>query len=163
MQSLPTQTAIRIFANVRSQSSKAIFLCTQEHGPVLSFGANRTRAVRYLLRLHWAGSEIERRTDDHQQFALLLDRGGPKGALRLVLYDGANPQPVVDYDGKDGSLSGQILIQAHAEQGDGEAVLHAIFAASGESSLVIDSDQELKRHLTLVTSMLEGGAIDGVF
>ena len=163
MQSLPTQTAIGIFANVRSRSSKAIFLCKQDHGPVLSFGANRTRAVRYLLHLHWAGSEIERRTDDRQPFALLLDRGGPKGTLRLVLYDGANPQPVVDYDGKDGSLSGQILIQAHAEQGDGEAVLHAIFAASGESSLMIDSDQELTRHLTLAASMLEGGAIDGVF
>ena len=152
MQSLPTQTAIGIFANVRSRSSKAIFLCKQDHGPVLSFGANRTRAVRYLLHLHWAGSEIERRTDDRQPFALLLDRGGPKGTLRLVLYDG-----------KDGSLSGQILIQAHAEQGDGEAVLHAIFAASGESSLMIDSDQELTRHLTLAASMLEGGAIDGVF
>ena len=42
-----------IVAYVQSRSFKAIFLCKQKPGPVFSFGANRTRAVRYLLHLHW--------------------------------------------------------------------------------------------------------------
>lgn len=162
METAPTKTATSIFASIKSRSSHAVFLCEQDAGPVLSFGANSTRAIRYLLRLQWNGLEMKRRTDDHQQFALLLDRGGPEGTLRLVLYDGINPQPIVDYDGKNGKLTGQILIRAHAERGDGEAILHAVFTANGGASLIIDSDQELARHLTLAASMQEEGTINGL-
>ena len=85
------------------------------------------------------------------------------GTLRLVFYDGVNPQPVVDYDGNGGGLTGHILIQAHAEHGDGEAILHAVFTASGESSLLIEPNQEMSRHLTLVTAMQEGVNTSGLF
>lgn len=163
METMPTPNAVAIFAAVQRGTQDSVFLCEQNSRPVLSFGANRTKVVRYWIHLRWREREIQLRSRDHKQVAFLLDRGGPERTLRLVLYDGVNPLPIIDSCGKDGSLSGQILIQAHAEQGDGEAVLHAIFAASGESSLVIDSDQELTRHLTLEASMLEGGAVDGLF
>ena len=163
MQTAPTQIAASIFASIQGRNNQAVFLCEQDAGPVLSFGMNRTRTVRYLLHLKWNGREIRRRTDDHQQFALLLDRGGYQGTLRLVFYDGVNPQPVVDYDGNGGGLTAHILSQAHAEHGDGEAILHAVFTASGESSLLIEPNQEMSRHLTLVTAMQEGVNTSGLF
>lgn len=163
MQTAPTQIAASIFASIKSRSSHAVFLCEQDAGPVLSFGANSTRAIRYLLHLQWNGLEVKRRTDDYQQFALLLDRGGPEGTLRLVFYDGVNPQPVIDYDGNGSGLTGHVLIQAHAERGDDAALLHAVFAASGESSLAIESNQDLCRHLTLVTAVQEGVSTNGLF
>ncbi|WP_300135102.1 hypothetical protein [uncultured Oscillibacter sp.] len=162
-QSSPTPTALGIFANIQARSNHAVYLCRQDAGPALTFGMSRTRAVRYMLHLSWHGHEVKRQTDDHQSFAILLDRGGPERALRLVFYDGMAPQPVIDFNGKDGGLVGQILIQAHAERSDDEAIIHAIFNRNGESSLVIDADQELLHHLILAASMQEEGTTDGLF
>ena len=152
-----------IFAAVRGFSQGAVFLCEQNGKPVLSFGRSRTRCVRYVMHLRWQEREYLIRSKEHPTCAILLDRGGPEQALRLVLYDGVNLQPIIDYDGKGGGLAGQILIQAHAEQGERDAIIHAIFTSNGESSLVIEPNREFTRHLTLVTAMQEGVNTSGLF
>lgn len=158
MQTAPTNTASAIFDSVQRRCAGAVFLCMGTEGPRLSFGINQTDQLTYHIYLRTAKSSISLCSDEPEPFALLLDDLGEQGSLRLVLYLPDNPQPRVEWNGRDGDPpAGQILIQARAQNGLDRAVLHAVFAPAGQSSLIIDSSPKLIKHLDIASMFLRGG------
>ena len=155
METSPTQTALAIFDAIQRRCANAVFLCMGTEGPRLSFGSNQSDQVTYRIYLRSSESSISLSSEKPTPFALLLDDLGEQGGLRLVLYLPDDPQPRVEWNGRDGDPpAGQILIQACAPNGLDRAVLHAVFAPNGQSSLIIDSSPKLIKHLDIASMFL---------
>ena len=124
----------------------------------MSFGVNQTDHLTYRICIRASSLTLSLSSEEPEPFALLLDDLGEQGSLRLVLYLPDNPQPCIEWNGRDGDPPvGQILIQAHAQNGLDRAVLHAVFAPNGQSSLIIDSSPKLIKHLDIASMFLRGG------
>lgn len=162
MKTEPTPTASAIFQNINRKNPTAIFLAVKEDGLQLSFGSNRTRVARFSIHLYTPGQEIELHSGSATPtpFILILDQNATTGALRMALYMEPGPTPVYECDGTDEGnygLFGQILILAHEEHGDGQAVLHAVACENGQSSLLVDASPKLLRHLELSANLTKEG------
>ena len=155
MKTSPTPTAIAIFDSIQRRRINAVFLCVGTEGPRLSFGGNQTDRLTYRIDLRIPTSPISLRSEKPESFALLLDDLGEQGRLRLVLYLPDDSQPCIEWNGSEGEFPvGEILILAHAQNGINHAVLHAVFASSGQSSLIIDSSSKLSKHLEICSNLL---------
>lgn len=156
MRTYPTETALAIFDSIKRKYASAIFLANGELGPRLSFGVNQTDQLTYCINLQTPTSTISLSSKNSEPFALLLDDLGEQGHLRLVLYMPGDAQPHVETNGVEGdSLLGQILIYAQAQNGVDRAVLHAVFAPDGQSSLIMDSSVKLSRHLNTCAKLFK--------
>ena len=157
----PTLLSERIYNALKQNTSSAVFLCKQDAGPKLTFGPNRTTLVNYQIMLTTEDQTIVLTPESCPHFALLMDSYG-HNAVQLVLYiDGISAAPVLEYNSDDPDcrvISGNILILAHDEHGPGQAVIHATFASSGKSSMVIDGSPELYHHLRTAVASMEGGS-----
>ena len=163
MNTSPTKTAMAIFDSIQRRCANAMFLCVGEKGPLLSFGVNRTNRLTYHIHLRTPSSSIFLSSEKPVPFALLLDDLGKQGCLRLVLYLPDDPQPRIEWDGCEGEFPvGEILIFAHAQSGVDHAVLHTVFAPSGQSSLIIDSSSKLSRHLEFCSEFLRKEGVENV-
>lgn len=158
MKAVSTQVAASIFNSIQRRRATAVFLCMGTEGPRLSFGVNQTDHLTYRICIRASSLTLSLSSEEPEPFALLLDDLGEQGSLRLVLYLPDNPQPRVEWNGRDGDPpAGQILIQARAQNGLDRAVLHAVFAPNGQSSLIIDSSPKLIKHLDIASMFLRGG------
>ena len=156
MRTSPTQTAVAIFDSVQRQCANAVFLCVGAEGPRLSFGVNQTDQLTYRISLRTPSSSIFLSSEKPEPFALLLDDLDKQGHLRLVLYLPDDAPPCIDWNGFEGDFPvGEILILAYAQNGIDRAVLHAVFAPSGQSSIIIDSSPKLSRHLGICSELMQ--------
>lgn len=155
MNTKPTTTSASIFSSVQRGCSSAVFLCEGEAGPRLSFGLNRTSRVAYRISLRSAATELWLSSDQPKPFALLLDKGGENGALRLAIYLAEAELPVIEHDGtsNDDGLIGQLIILAYSERNTKQAVLHAVFAGNGRESFLVDGSPDLCRHLDVASQL----------
>ena len=151
MSSVLSPLAIEIFTAVKASRPNAVFLCSGPENKVVAFGPCTTSQFRYRVVFESGGERIELSDSDQRPISIFLDQK-KNGAVRLALY-AAERDPIEFDDTADipGRLAGFIFIEAHEANGPGQAVIHAVFADTGEASLLVDASPQLLRHLELVS------------
>lgn len=154
--------AVEIFTAVKSSRPNAVFLCCGPENNVVAFGPCTTSQFRYRVVLESGRERIELSDSDQSPISILLNQK-KDGAVQLALY--AAERDPIEFDGTADiprRLTGFIFIEAHEANGPGQAVIHAVFADTGEASLLIDASPQLLRHLDLTTRAwtIRGGGVD---